>query len=86
MQLRDVGLWTAQMVLIFALGRENVWSHNDAGLMRAAKKLYIIQGVDDFISPGERFNLHRSNASSVSMVLNFSIIEFSNEEITAWPP
>ena len=63
MQIKGVGLWTAQMVLIFALGRQDVWSCNDAGLMRAAKKLYNIQGVDDFIELGIRFKPYRSYAS-----------------------
>lgn len=61
--LKGVGNWTAQMVLIFALGRDDVWPHDDAGLIRAAKNLYGIKKADDFISLGDRFRPYRSFAA-----------------------
>ncbi len=39
-ELPGVGLWTAEMFLIFALKRPDVLSLGDAGLKRAVKRLY----------------------------------------------
>ena len=63
MKFKGVGIWTAQMVLIFACGREDVWSSKDSGLMRSARNLYNVQSEEEFISLGERFRPYRSYAS-----------------------
>lgn len=39
-QVSGIGRWTAEMFLIFGLGRPNVLSASDAGLQRAARLLY----------------------------------------------
>lgn len=62
-KLRGVGRWTAEMLLIFSLGREDVWPVNDAGLLKAANRLYGTQSVDDFIALGERFKPYRTHAA-----------------------
>ncbi len=38
--IKGIGEWTAQMFLIFSLGRPDVFAPNDAGLIRAIKNLY----------------------------------------------
>jgi len=38
-----IGRWTAEMFLIFGLGREDVFSLTDAGLRRAVKEIYKIR-------------------------------------------
>lgn len=38
--IKGIGRWTAEMFLIFSLGREDVFSHGDLGLKNAIKKLY----------------------------------------------
>jgi DNA-3-methyladenine glycosylase II len=38
--VKGVGRWTAEMFLIFSLGREDVFSFGDAGLVRAVNNLY----------------------------------------------
>jgi DNA-3-methyladenine glycosylase II len=38
--IRGIGPWTAEMFLIFGLGRPNVFSVDDMGLRRAMEKLY----------------------------------------------
>lgn len=63
LRLKGVGPWTAQMVLIFALGREDVWPQQDAGLLRAAGKLYNVRDRAGFIALGERFKPYRSHAA-----------------------
>ena len=59
--LKGVGRWTAEMILIFSLGREDVWPTDDAGLLRSANRLYGTQGVDEFVTLGERFRPYRTH-------------------------
>ena len=40
MEIPGIGRWTAEMFLIFGLKRPDVLSLGDAGIQRAAKKLY----------------------------------------------
>lgn len=39
-KVKGIGNWTAQMFLIFTLGREDVFSHGDLGLRKAIERLY----------------------------------------------
>lgn len=39
-KVKRIGPWTAEMFLMFTLGREDVFSHGDLGLRKAIKKLY----------------------------------------------
>ena len=39
-KIKGIGVWSAQMFLIFSLGREDVFSVLDLGLRNALKKLY----------------------------------------------
>lgn len=62
-RLKGVGRWTAEMILVFSLGREDVWPVDDAGLLKAANRLYGVQGVNEFITLGERFKPFRTHAA-----------------------
>lgn len=44
-QVRGVGVWTAQMFLIFALQRPNVMPLSDLGIRNAVRKAYGIEGM-----------------------------------------
>ena len=39
-QIKGVGRWTTEMLLMFALGREDVFAVDDLGIQTAMKKLY----------------------------------------------
>jgi len=39
-EVKGIGRWTAEMFLMFSLGREDVFSHGDLGLRKAIRKLY----------------------------------------------
>lgn len=39
-KVKGIGPWTAQMFLMFTLGREDIFSYGDLGLRRAIQKLY----------------------------------------------
>ena len=40
--IKGVGNWTAEMFLIFTLGREDVFSFGDLGLSKGFSRLYLI--------------------------------------------
>lgn len=39
-KVKGIGRWTAEMFLMFALGRPDIFSHGDLGLKNAIKKIY----------------------------------------------
>ena len=39
-QIKGVGRWTVEMLLMFTLGREDIFSIDDYGLQTAMKKIY----------------------------------------------
>jgi DNA-3-methyladenine glycosylase II len=45
-RVKGVGRWTAEMFLIFTLGREDVFSHGDLGLRRGVARLYDLRESD----------------------------------------
>jgi DNA-3-methyladenine glycosylase II len=45
-QIKGVGRWTAEMLLMFALGREDVFSPDDIGIQNAMIKLYRLDNTD----------------------------------------
>ena len=60
-----IGNWTAEMFLIFALGRKDILSTSDAGLLRSSQKLYNLEKrptVEEFTSLAEKWRPHRSIA------------------------
>jgi len=44
--IKGVGKWTVEMVMMFAMGRENVFPSNDLGIQQQMKKLYKIRKTD----------------------------------------
>lgn len=45
-QVKGIGNWTAEMFLMFSLGRPNIFSHGDLGLRRAIEKIYNLKNPD----------------------------------------
>lgn len=45
-RIKGVGRWTAEMMLMFALGREDVFAADDLGIQNAMVKLYKIKSPD----------------------------------------
>ena len=39
-QLRQIGRWSSEMILLFTYNRSNIWPINDIGLLRAISKNY----------------------------------------------
>ncbi len=44
--IKGVGNWTVEMLLMFALGREDVFAPDDLGIQQAIRKLYRIRLTD----------------------------------------
>jgi DNA-3-methyladenine glycosylase II len=45
-QIKGVGRWTAEMLLMFALGREDVFAVDDLGIQNAMIRLYKLDRTD----------------------------------------
>lgn len=45
-QIKGVGKWTTEMLLMFALGREDIFSLDDLGIQQAMIKLYNLKVTD----------------------------------------
>jgi DNA-3-methyladenine glycosylase II len=45
-QIKGVGRWTVEMLLMFTLGREDLFSADDFGIQSAMKKLYNLDDSD----------------------------------------
>lgn len=61
-KIKGVGKWTAEMILIFTLKREDVFSLGDAGLKRAIKNLYGINDEKKILKLAKTWKPKRSYA------------------------
>ena len=65
-QVRGIGVWSAQMFLMFHLGRLDVWPTGDLGVQKGVAKLYRMRGLPSLTrmeKVGELFRPYRSVAS-----------------------
>jgi len=46
-KIKGIGVWTAQMFLMFSLGRLDVFPHDDLGVRTAIKNLYSLEELPD---------------------------------------
>ena len=61
-QIKGVGRWTAEMILIFTLKRPDIFSIGDLGLRNAIIKLYGITDRNEMIRLSQTWKPHRSTA------------------------
>lgn len=67
-QIKGVGRWTVEMLLMFYLGREDVFSIDDLGIQQAMIKLYKLDTTDKkayrakLLSLSEKWAPYRSHA------------------------
>jgi DNA-3-methyladenine glycosylase II len=64
--LKGIGRWTAEIYLLFAVGREDVWPAGDLALQHAIMRLRSLPsrpGEKDMRSRGEAWRPHRSAAA-----------------------
>ena len=61
-KIKGVGPWTAHMVLMFSLGRLDVWATGDLGVVKVAERLYGATDRAALDALGERFAPYQSAA------------------------
>jgi DNA-3-methyladenine glycosylase II len=61
-QIKGIGRWTAEMILISTLKRPDVFSIGDLGLRNAITELYGITDRKEMVSLAETWKPHRSTA------------------------
>lgn len=65
-RVKGIGPWTAEMFLIFSMGRPDVFSVGDGGLQRAVKWLYQLDevpGKDELLRISQRWKPYRTTAA-----------------------
>lgn len=74
-QVKGIGPWTAEMFLMFTLGREDVFSHGDLGLKKGFKKIYgfkkdpSIKTIEKIISQWSPYKTYASRILWASLEL-----------------
>lgn len=64
--VRGIGRWTAEMFLIFSLGRTDVWPVDDLGIRHAVMSVYSLKKEPDrieMVQMGEKWRPYRSIAA-----------------------
>ncbi len=67
-KIKGVGRWTAEMILMFTLGREDVFAVDDLGIQQAMQKLYQLKAADKkllkkrMLSISEKWSPYRTYA------------------------
>lgn len=62
-EIRGVGVWTAKMVLMFGLGREDVFPVEDLGIRRGMELAYGIEDQTAMVEKAAEWSPYRSYAS-----------------------
>ena len=65
-EVRGVGRWTVEMLLIFQLGREDVLPADDFGVRNGFRIAYLLSAmptVKELLAHGERWRPHRTTAA-----------------------
>lgn len=70
--LNGVGIWTAEMLLIFSLCRPDVVSYGDLAIRRGMMNLYGLKEL-----PKEKFNRYRKKYSPYGSVASLYLWELS---------
>ncbi|NLM61007.1 MAG: DNA-3-methyladenine glycosylase 2 family protein [Clostridiales bacterium] len=74
-KLKGIGVWTAEMILIFSLGRPDVVSYKDFGIRKGMMKLY---GLDKLTS--DTFEQYRKLYSPYGTVASLYLWEIASKD------
>ena len=67
-KIKGIGIWTAEMFLIFTLLREDIFSAGDLGLQNAVKKLYKLEkdlSKNELLEISSKWKPYRTLASRI---------------------
>jgi 3-methyladenine DNA glycosylase/8-oxoguanine DNA glycosylase len=73
-RLPGVGQWTAEMLLIFSLGRKDIVSFNDLGIRKGMMKLYNLEKLTK-----EEFINYKNRYSPYGTIASFYLWEINNK-------
>ncbi|WNF36758.1 DNA-3-methyladenine glycosylase [Bacillaceae bacterium IKA-2] len=65
-EIRGIGYWTAENILLFGLGRKNLFPIKDVGIQNAVKKLYNLDkkpSIEEMLKVSEGWSPYKSYAS-----------------------
>jgi len=74
--IKGVGVWTAEMMLIFSFGRPDVISYGDLGIRRNMMKLYGIKSL-----PKDKFSYYAKRYSPYATIASFYLWAMTDERI-----
>lgn len=87
-QVKGIGRWTAEMFMIFSLGRQDILALDDVGLQRAVKWLYQLGDISnsaDLLAYGELWKPSRTIASLYLWeVINQGLVKVDPCEILSY--
>lgn len=75
-KVKGIGPWTAQMFLMFTLGREDIFSHGDLGLKKGLMKIYKLKKeptkkeIEKIISKWSPYKTYASRILWASLEIN----------------
>lgn len=61
-KVKGIGVWTAQMFMMFTLKRPDILPLDDVGIQNSLKRFYSIEGKKAMVSEMEKFRPYRSIA------------------------
>ncbi len=64
--LPGIGIWTAEMLMIFSMQRPDIISYGDSAIRRGMKRVYLLDELTL-----EQFNIYRSSYSPYGTVASF---------------
>lgn len=64
-KVKGIGRWTAEMFLLFTLGREDIFSAGDLGLRNAIKKIYGSKTNEEIEEIIKKWSPYKSTASRI---------------------
>lgn len=74
-KLKGVGIWTAEMLLIHSLERENILSYSDLGIRRGIEKLYAMEDISK-----KEFENFKEKYTPYGTVASIYLWEISKED------
>ncbi len=64
-KVKGIGRWTAEMFLMFSLGREDIFSHGDLGLRNALKNIYGLEKKEEIEILVQKWSPYRTYACRI---------------------
>ena len=80
-KLKGVGVWTAEMLLIFSLGRPDILSYNDLGIRRG---IMMLNGLTEL--PEEKFGYYRQRYSPYGTLASLYLWRIKDGGLTVETP